>query len=94
MFNTNHMDIGGISTSVNINAVGGTLTKSDTRSQIIRFHMDSPMAKEVFSTTNPRLDAGGNYNNEFKSIIVLQVMLCGGNQFLVEFMFVEKEQKK
>ncbi len=45
-----------------------------------RFHLNSDMATTVFST-KPSLTTDG------KEIVVLQVMICGDEQFLMEAIF-------
>lgn len=71
---------------LNFNSVSGTLIKSHADSIITRFHMNSPMAEKVFHEKNPKCND--------KDIIVLQVMLCGDKEFLVEFMYKTKESQK
>ena len=65
----------------NYNSVGGTLVKSTQGSKIIRFHMHSKHADTFFNLNKP------HYRKEYKEIYieVLQVMLCGGDKYLVEY---------
>ena len=63
-----------------INATSGTLQKTLRKSFFKRFHLNSTMADYVFNTKSSL-----NYNG--KEIIVLQVMLCGDNQFLMEAIY-------
>ena len=65
----------------NYNSVGGTLVKSTQGSKIIRFHMSSDYAKTFFSIDKPY------YRKNYDAIYieVLQVMLCGGDNYLVEY---------
>jgi len=67
---------------VTMNSVSGILAKSTPNSKIVRFHMNSQMAKRFFDESGP------HYVNDYNRIpvIVLQVMLCGGDEFLVEFL--------
>ena len=65
----------------NYNSVGGTLVKSTQGSKIIRFHMKSDYAKTFFSIDKPHYRKG--YDDIY--IEVLQVMLCGGDNYLVEY---------
>ena len=65
----------------NYNSVGGTLVKSTQGSKIIRFHMSSDYAKTFFSIDKPYYRK--NYDDIY--IEVLQVMLCGGDNYLVEY---------
>lgn len=69
------------SPEITFNSVSGTLVKSTKDSNFIRFDMKSEMAKVVFEPCKPRLSEYG------KEIEVLQVMLCGSGQFLVEYQF-------
>ena len=65
----------------NYNSVGGTLVKSTQGSKIIRFHMKSHYADTFFDINKPYYLK--NYDNIY--IEVLQVMLCGGDNYLVEY---------
>lgn len=60
----------------------GTLQKTHKKSQFRRFHVESPMAGYVFSST-PALGKNG------KEIVVLQLMTFGDNELLMEY--VDKE---
>lgn len=62
---------------LNINAVSGTLIKSHPKSRITRFHMTSGMANTAFSVEQPNIKG--------KNVVILQVMLCGDKEFLVEY---------
>lgn len=62
---------------LNINAVSGTLIKSHPKSRIVRFHMKSGMAGTAFDVKQPEI------NHE--KVVILQVMLCGDKEFLVEY---------
>lgn len=74
---------GGISNSVTFNSVGGTLVKSCSNSKFIRFHMGSPLAESFFLRSTPNNGASGL---SYREVSVLQVMLCGNEQFLVEYL--------
>lgn len=80
------------STRVEFNAVSGTLIKSCDESKIIRFHMNSERAKMFFDINNPHSKLENDYPYEKVKIVVLQVMLCGGDQYLVEYL--EKKENK
>lgn len=81
-----------------INAVSGTLQKTFRKSYYIRFEKGSPMEHFYFREMKPsRIVEKRNckYDFEFdevfdgyyytlEEIIVLQVMLCADNQYLVE----------
>ena len=82
-----------------INAVSGTLQKKFRKSYYVRFEAGSPMEHFYFRETKPSRIVKKSYRRfgefneveEFKEeyykleeIIVLQVMLCADNQYLVE----------
>lgn len=84
--------IGDITNQVSFNApCTGIIQKSHPRSNFVRFHVHSDMAKWVFSDY-PRLvkdvwnysDVGYNkiYANK---IVVLQIMVFGDNELLIEY---------
>ena len=64
-----------------INAVSGTLVKTFRKSFFKRFHMKSNMADHIFNEIKPSL----YYNSA--EVVVLQVMLCGDNEFLAELIY-------
>jgi hypothetical protein len=74
--------------TVNINAVSGTIVKNYKDSFILRFHMKSTMA-DLLLDKKPRLQKYGK--NE--PVVVLQVMLCGEQEFLAEIMWKEDFDK-
>lgn len=67
----------------NYNSVGGTLVKSTQGSKIIRFHMKSIYADTFFDLNKPYYNSKNDYDRIY--IEVLQVMLCGGDNYLVEY---------
>ena len=71
--------------NTNINAVSGTLQKTLRNSFFKRFHMNSTMADYVFDTQKL-----GQYSKE---IVVLQIMLCGEKEFLMEAIYKEDYDK-
>ena len=68
-------------TNIKVNAVSGTLIKTFRKSFFKRFHMKSTMADYVFDEKKPRISSNGN------EIVVLQIMLCGDNEFLAELIY-------
>ena len=70
-------------TNIKVNAVNGTLVKTFRKSFFQRFHMKSTMADYVFNETKPRTSSCGD------EIVVLQIMLCGDNEFLAELIYKE-----
>ena len=77
--------------TVNINAVSGTIVKNYKDSFILRFHMKSEMANTILDK-KPRLKEK-DYSDEYKPIVVLQVMLCGEQELLAEIMWKEDFDK-
>lgn len=63
--------------SYNINAVSGTLRKSHPKSKICVRKIEDGMF--IFNNEKPRLT---NYDDE---IVILQIMLTGENQALIEY---------
>jgi hypothetical protein len=78
--------------TVNINAVSGTIVKNYKDSFILRFHMKSEIATTILDK-NPRLKKGNFRDSEYKPVVVLQVMLCGEQEFLAEIMWKEDFDK-
>lgn len=70
--------------SYNINAVSGTLRKSHPKSRIIVSEIKDNL--RIFDKKNPNIWIE---HWDIRDIVVLQVMLCGENMALVEF--VEKK---
>ncbi len=68
-----------INQSIKINAVSGTITKSHTKSIILRFNITSRLADSLFSE-NPKIISG----DDKIPAVVLQVMVCGEGQLLAE----------
>lgn len=74
--------------SYNINAVSGTLRKSHPKSQFTLITLSQ--THKVFNTRQPTVFVKRNdYDGFYKNIIVLQVMLCGDNEALIEFVNAE-----
>ena len=81
MFDSTKVHVDGSHFNYNINAVSGTLRKSHPKSQIIIREMDR--ASREFDVNNPT-----TWNLERRlaeEVVVLQVMLIGNNQGLIEF---------
>ena len=70
--------------SYNVNAVSGTLRKSHPKSRMIVKEIKSDL--DIFDKANPSLWVE---HLDTRDIVVLQVMLCGENKALAEF--VEKK---
>jgi hypothetical protein len=93
-----------VNNKVHFSAVSGTLIKSTPNSRIIRFHMDSELAETFFHIENPHYKKSiykrstthphTSYTSELRiDVVVLQVMLCGNNEYLVEFLENEKGEQ-
>jgi len=80
-----------------INAVSGTLQKTFRKSYYVRFEKGSAMEHFYFRENKPSRIVSKDYNRfegynepfndyyyKLEEIIVLQVMLCADNQYLVE----------
>ena len=86
MFDITNIDENSNTNKIEINSVNGILAKSTPKSKIVRFHMNSEYAKTFFHITQPHYIIKELYKKETKiPISVIQVMLCGENQFLVEY---------
>lgn len=70
------------SQDVSFNSVSGTLVKSCAESKFVRFHQKSDMAEKAFGES-PMI-----YR---KKVEIIQIMLCGGDQFLVEYRQMQEE---
>ena len=89
MFDTTSITTGSVSHSVTFNSVAGTLVKSTPDSKFIRFHMESSLADTFFDKDEPcRKEASYPYTKT--KVSVLQVMLCGNDQFLVEYLDIKE----
>ncbi len=86
MFDITNNDKHSTTNKIEINSVNGILAKSTPKSKIVRFHMKSKLAETFFDLTQPHYTIKEQYKKEIKiPVCVIQVMLCGGNEFLVEF---------
>lgn len=65
-----------------INAVSGTLRKSHPKSKVVLRTLSKSLW--IFDKDTPRLDS-----DTYEEIVVLQVMLIGNNQALVEYVLKE-----
>jgi len=75
--------------SIEINAVSGTIIKSTPNSRIIRFHKKSEYASTFFDIENPHYRSK-DYPYNSINVVVLQVMLCSNEEYLVEFLQTDK----
>ena len=93
MFDTHTIiKTGSVNHSVTFNSIAGTLVKSSEKSKIVKFHENSPMSTMVFDINTPHIYKEDRYPYEKKEVVVLQVMLCSGGNFLVEYLDVVKEE--
>jgi hypothetical protein len=74
--------------TVHINAACGTIVKNYQDSFILRFHMKSTMAEQLLCK-----EPGLKHHCEFRPVVVLQVMLCGEQEFLAEVMWKDDFDK-
>lgn len=58
---------------------GGIIKKTYVNSKFTKFHLDSRFGKGFFDIDRP------NFND--KPVSVIQVMLCGGGEVIVEYVF-------
>lgn len=63
----------------------GTLQKSHPKSTFVRFHKCSKYAEWIFSDM-PRLSET-KAGKDLKEIVVLQIMVFGENEFLMEYVY-------
>jgi len=107
MFDTTDVNVrtnNNINQSLNINAVSGTIVKSYVKSFIVRFNMRSKMAKDILDKNPKMVKYTEYYENRYdpahrieepvyKPIVVLQIMLCGNDEFLAEIMWEDDFNK-
>ena len=70
------------SNKLSFNSVSGTLVKSSANSKMTRFHLESKAAEKAFSDSPTIFDT---------RVEILQVMLCGDKEFLVEYQPVDNQ---
>lgn len=85
MFNNNSYKAGDVNTTLNINAISGTLVKNYKDSFFQRFHLKSPFADNIFNFKNPHIRMG----LEERPVVILQCMVCGDMEVLCEVMWKE-----
>lgn len=86
----NTLKIGDITSKVTFNTpCTGLIQKSHPRSNFVRFHAKSQLANWVFSSYPRLVEETCN----IKKIIVLQVMVFGDNEMLIEYVY-EKDLKE
>lgn len=80
----------------NINAVNGTIRKSHPKSIITKVKLDDTLLDKInprYIVTTKKYYEGSRGNDRYDSynvdtdypVVILQVMLCGDNQCLLEF---------
>ena len=82
MFNSYNVKTGGVTTNTSINAVSGTLVKNHPHSFFKRFQLGSPYGKNVLSE-QPHIHEEGRHGDDRVEVVVLQVMLAGGNDEII-----------
>lgn len=77
MLNVTSFNIGEITSKVSLNTPSsGIIQRSHPRNKFVRFHSRSPMSEYAFSS---RLSKDG------PEIVVLQIMVFGNDELLVEY---------
>lgn len=101
MFNTTSIRTGSthVSNEITFNSVAGTLVKSTPDSKMVMLKMGSDQFTKMFDQNNPTRsyikreyssDHHGYDKTYVVTISVLQVMLCGNDTVLVEYIDVEE----
>lgn len=90
MFNSYDVRTGAVTSNTNINAVSGTLVKNHPKSFFKRFQLGSPYGKNVLSE-EPHIFEKGKYVEEKINVVVLQVMLAGGDDEIIAEIVREKD---
>ncbi len=67
----------------NYNMAEGTIGKSDSHTKFTKCHMNSQLSKNIFNEINPKIND--------KDIEVIQVMVCGNENLIVEYSIIEKK---
>lgn len=84
MLNVTSFNIGDITSKVSLNTPStGIIQKSHPRSNFVRFHSKSQMSEYVLSDS-PRLT-----KNSTRKLVVLQIMVFGNDELLVEYVYEE-----
>lgn len=84
MLNVTSFNIGDITSKVSLNTPStGIIQKSHPRSNFVRFHARSPRAEYVLSDF-PRLTKDSS-----RKLVVLQIMVFGNDELLVEYVYEE-----
>jgi hypothetical protein len=94
MFNTTQLTSKThVSNEITFNSVAGTLVKSSAQSKFIDFELGSDVARRFFDSNKPHrvVKINSSLNTTFVQVSILQVMLCGSNKLLVEFIDVGEE---
>lgn len=88
MFNNTQISKNIVSTHVN--AVTGQIVKTYKKSWFKRFHLKSHMA-EALLNENPRLKLNDEW--QYTDIVVVQMVVCGDMEVLVELITKEDYEK-
>ena len=79
MLNVTSFNIGEITSKVSLNTPSsGIIQRSHPRSKFVRFHSRSPLSEYAYYS-RPRLSKDG------PEIVVLQIMVFGNDELLVEY---------
>lgn len=85
MFNTYHAG----NTTLNVNAVSGTLVKNYKDSFFYNFHLKSPVASTIFNEKRQYI----RVDRKEKDVVVIQCMILANEEFLTELMWKEDFDK-
>ena len=89
MFNTNYYKTGDFNSTLNVNAVSGTLVKHYKDSFFVGFHLHSDFANNILNEKGPYILK----NREELSAVILQCMVCGDMEVICEIMWKEDFDK-
>lgn len=93
MFNTTNNSKVTTFNDITFNSTGGTLIKSCAESKFIKVSMNSDICEAIFDQKKPhRFVIVDNWRRDETSISVLQVMLCGGDNLMVEYVDLMEER--
>lgn len=102
MFNNTSYRGGDVTNTLKINACSGGIYKTYRESWFKKFHLDSKLAKELFTNYSYQYIETGEYHStswgsnnyedprrERKQIIILQMIICGDMEVIAEL--IKKE---
>jgi hypothetical protein len=86
-----------VNSSININAISGTIVKNHRKSFIIDYHLDNTLGKKLM-TSDPKISkhtGRSSYNSGYEEIpvVILQTMVCGDLRVISEIMWQDDFDK-